>query len=103
MRKEQRAAASRTERQGHTVIVVTVAECRTIGPALMINGRLDGVRRRGCGQNVGDQALVPTPDRMVHLPAVTRAPVPVQRVTAIGVPVPLDFVPKPIDRLAQSR
>src|SRR3546814_10719374 len=62
------------------------------------------MRRRGCRQDIGDEALVPASDGVVHRPVVPRAPVPVQDLLAVaGVPAPVDRLPQPVDRLAQAR
>src|SRR4051812_35057923 len=39
---------------------------------------------------------------MIHVPAMAWTPVPVQRIAAVGMPVPLDIVPKQVDCRPQA-
>ena len=69
----------------------------------MIGGGVDGVARRGGGEHIGDEALIPAAHLMVEGKAVVRAPVPGQRLAAaLRMPVPFDLAPEPCDALAQA-
>src|SRR6185312_1073297 len=93
----KRAALIGPEREGLVAVSFAVVKHRAVGTAAVIDLRCDCVRRRCRGEHVSDEALVPAADGMVHRPAVTRAPVPIEYVFAVRVPVPLDVMPEPID------
>ena len=91
MGEEERPAVGRPERQPRCRNSSrAVREVRAARPAAMVDLRVDRMRRRGRREHIGDQAFVPAADRMVHRPFVRRAPVPVEHVGALRVPVPLD-------------
>ena len=78
VREEQRAAVVRAR---------AAARCRRSSrrccssrprQSHVIDAGLDRITRRGGGEHIGDQALVPAADLVIHGPAVVRAPVPVE-------------------------
>ena len=56
---------------------------------------------RGCCQDIGDKAFIVPLQREVHLPPVFRAPVPVEHILPVEVPVPLHLTPELVDLLCQ--
>ena len=99
--EEERTAAVGSERKRDAVEVPAVGEVRTADPAVVIDRRIGGVPRCRRGEDVGDQALVPAVDGVVHRPPVHRAPMPVEAVRAAGIPVPFDRRPQAVDDTAE--
>ena len=100
--EEQRPAIVGAERQLDVVVFAPVPEVAALAVTAMIGLGGHRIARRGCRHEVGDQALVPAADLVIHGPAVVRAPMPVQHVAAVArVPVPLHVQPQRVDARAQ--
>ena len=94
MAEEERAAVLHSEREFYAVVflaVVIVVGCLVGGLVALAR---DGVRGRGGAEHIGYEGLVVALDTVVHLPFPVLRPVPVERVGAAGVPVPLDVAPQ---------
>src|SRR4029077_15871885 len=103
MREEQRAAVIGTQWELDVVELAPIPEIHPLDPTLVIDAGLDGITRGGGREHIGDQALVPAPDLVIHAPAVVRAPVPVEDVHALArMPVPFGFFPELVDAPAQA-
>src|SRR5580692_3174882 len=95
MGEEERSAPVRSERKLHALEVTPIDELAALDPAFVIGFSHHSIaRRRGC-QNISNEALVPTTDRMVQREAIGRAPVPREGgSSALSVPIPLGFAPE---------
>src|ERR1700722_1905873 len=103
MGEEERSAPIRSEGQLHALEAASVYELTALDPAFVIGFRGHRITRRGSGQNVGNETLVPAAHRMVQREAVGRAPVPGQRNSAaLSVPIPFRLDPKISDAVANA-
>src|SRR5215469_4072406 len=95
MRKEQRTAETRSKRQRNSVIDITIAIIPPGAKSLLVDFRRNSMTGRGCRQYIGDQALVPAADGVIHTEAVLRAPMPCQDALArLDMPGPLHRLPQ---------
>ena len=95
MREKHRAAIVLAERQGDSEEITSVAQGSAIRPALVIYGLVYRVCRRGCGEHIDYQCLVPSPYRHIHFPLHIWRPVPVELIFAVpAVPGPFDALPQ---------
>src|SRR5713226_4670230 len=62
LREEQGAAEWRSQRQRDAVIRLAVQKITPNGKALVVGAGIDRITRGGSGQQVSDQAFVPTAD-----------------------------------------
>lgn len=103
MAKEQRPAIRRAERQLDVVISAAIREAPALRPALVINGRIDRISRRGGGKDISNKAFVPATNFMAETETVIGAPMPGQHIASLaGVPVPFHVEPQAGDAVAQN-
>src|ERR1700691_5887938 len=103
MGEEEWSAPIGSERKFDALETATVDELAALDPAFVIGFRRHRIaRRRGC-QNISNEALVPTTDRMVQRETIGRAPVPREGgSSALSVPIPLRFAPEIGDAVANA-
>src|SRR3569833_606476 len=102
MREEQRPAIRHPEWQLDVVVALAVEKPVTRCIAAVVNLRVDGITGRASRQHVGDQAFIPTADLVIQRPTLVGAPMPIEDLPSFQrVPVPLHFLPEPIDASAQ--
>ncbi len=98
LRKEQRPAPIRPERQLDSGIAVPVPEGRGHGPALVVDLWADRVCRRAGGEHEDRHRLVPAPDRQrVRRPVPRRVSVPHQLGAAPHMRGPVHRAIEPLD------
>ena len=101
MREEQRSAVIKAEGQSHAEVGFAIFEVVTGGPSFVVYFRIDGEAGVGGGHHISDEALVPALNFVVHAPAVVGAPVPIQGVLVLGIPVPFAIAPEPGDAISE--
>src|SRR6202034_546065 len=101
--KKEGSARVGSERKLDALEIASVDELAALDPAFVIGFRHHRIARRRSGQNISDEALVPTTDRMVEREAVGRAPVPCEGgSSALSVPIPLRFAPEIGDAITNA-
>ena len=96
LRPEQRTGfrALIPQMQFDSLYLMRADDGAVLRPAFVVYGGGHAMRRRGGGKDVHDEALVVAVHGEVHLPAVFRAPMPVEHVlVALAVEVPVYFLP----------
>src|SRR4029079_17686707 len=94
VREEQRPPVRHAERQLDAVPRLAVAKSGPARETSSVDLGLDRVTQGRGREQVSDQALVPAANRVIHGPAVVRAPMPVEHLLAAArEPAPLHFTP----------
>ena len=103
MGEEERAAPVGSKRKLDALEIATVDELPALSPAFMIGFGGHRIARRGSGEHISDEALVPAADGMVQREAVGRAPVPGEGgSSALSVPIPLGLAPEIGDAITNA-
>ncbi len=101
--EEQRSAVALPQGQLDAVILLAVHEVAAGGEPSVVHQGIDAIARRRRRQYIGDQALVPTVDLVIHRPTVVGTPVPVEDLApTLGEPIPFHIFPEECDPPSQG-